>query len=32
VKVADCCNTSSVGILTCVKMLEMVLTAFCHRI
>jgi hypothetical protein len=32
VKVVDCCDQSSVGTLTCIKMLVTVLRAFCHRI
>jgi hypothetical protein len=32
VKVVDCCDPSSAGTLTCVKMLVMVLRAFCHRV
>jgi hypothetical protein len=32
VKVADCCDPSSVGILTCVKTLETMLRAFWHHI
>jgi hypothetical protein len=32
VKVADCYDSSSVGTLTCVKTLVMMLRMFCHRI
>jgi hypothetical protein len=32
VKIADCCDPSFAGILTCVKMLVTVLRAFCHCI
>jgi hypothetical protein len=32
VKVDDCCDPSSVGILTCVKLLEYVCKCVCHRL
>jgi hypothetical protein len=32
VKVADYCDQSSVGTLTCIKTLVILLRAFCHRI
>jgi hypothetical protein len=32
VKFADYCDPSSVGTLTCIKIIVMVLRAFCHRI